>query len=120
MASNTFDNPLHLALGDSAAGCVRAALAISPSISQAVMTIPDDLSHGPIDDGLVRAEYMRACYRACDEEWEYDSIDAFAPWQELMSDLFFSARLQALIAAGEIEAYGPQSSIRYYSIRRAA
>ena len=37
-----------------------------------------------------------------------------------MSDLFFSTRLQALIAAGEIQADGPQSSIRYYSIRCAA
>lgn len=87
MASNTSDNPLHLALGDSAAGCVRAALAISPGISQAVMTIPDDLSHGPLDDGLARAEYMRACYRACDEAWEYDSEDAFAPWQALSERL---------------------------------
>jgi hypothetical protein len=37
-----------------------------------------------------------------------------------MSDLFFSTRLQALIAAGEIQADGPQSSIRTYSIRCAA
>ena len=87
LALNTFDNPLHLALGDSAAGCVRAALAISPSISQAVMTIPDDLSHGPLDDGLVRADYMRTCYRACDEAWEYDSVDTFAPWQALIERL---------------------------------
>jgi len=87
LAVNTFDNPLHLALGDSAAGCVRAALAISPSISQAVMTIPDDLSHGPLDDGLARAEYMRTCYRACDEAWEYDSVDTFAPWQALIERL---------------------------------
>jgi hypothetical protein len=87
LALNTFDNPLHLALGDSAAGCVRAALAISPSISQAVMTIPDDLSHGPLDDGLARADYMRTCYRACDEAWEYDSVDTFAPWQALIERL---------------------------------
>ena len=37
-----------------------------------------------------------------------------------MIDLFFSTRLQALIAAGEIQADGPQSSIRYYSVRRTA
>ena len=36
-----------------------------------------------------------------------------------MSDLFFSSRLQALIAAGEIQADGPQSSINTYSIRCA-
>ena len=45
------------------------------------------MSHGPLDDGLARAEYMRACYRACDEEWEYDSEDAFAPWQALIERL---------------------------------
>ena len=261
MASNLFDNPLHLTLGDSAAGCVRTALSIAPGISQAVMTISDDLSHGPFDDGLARAEYLRACYRDFDDRWDYDKQDAFAPWLALierldrdrhdavviwtgenvsevtflamvcdrlagrpepiahvtvpgkygrnyvavhapeelraffdswrvlsdaeraalvqdfapireetgllrrwqdgqiigipldyydgllleacsnewtlaariigiamghcdaansMSDLFFSARLQALIAAGEIQADGPQSSIRYYSVRRAA
>ena len=37
-----------------------------------------------------------------------------------LSDLFFSTRLQALIAAGEILADGPQSSIRHYSVSRAA
>lgn len=87
LASNSFDNPLHLTLGDSATGCVRAALSISPSISQSVMNIPDDLSHGPLDDGVARAEYMRACYRDYDEEWEYDTLDAFAPWLELIERL---------------------------------
>ena len=87
MASNLFDNPLHLTLGDSAAGCVRVALSISPSISQPVMNISDDLSHGPLDDGLARAEYLRGCYRDYDDRWDYDKQDAFAPWQELSERL---------------------------------
>lgn len=87
MASNVFDNPLHLALGDSAAGCVRAALAISPDISQPVMNIPDDLSHGPLDDGVARMEYMRALFRGYDDKWDEKQRDAFVPWQELIDRL---------------------------------
>ena len=63
--SNTFDHPLQLALGDSAVGCVC-----------------DDLSRGPLDDGVVRAETWHACYRAFGD-WEYDLADTFAPWGEL-------------------------------------
>ena len=51
------------------------------------MNIPDDLSHGPLDDGVARAEYMRACYRDYDEEWEYNTLDAFTPWLELIERL---------------------------------
>ena len=79
LASNSFDNPLHLALGDSAAGCVRAAIAISPGISQSVMKIPDDVSHGPLDDGVARAEYLRAIYREFDDRWDYEQTDSFSP-----------------------------------------
>jgi len=35
-----------------------------------------------------------------------------------LSDLFFNTRLKALINAGEIQANGSQSSIRYYSVSR--
>ena len=87
MVSNTIDRPLHLALGDSAAGCVRAAGALtSASISQAVINVRDDLSHGPLDDGVARAEYWRACYRAFGDG-EYDLADAFASWSELSQRL---------------------------------
>ena len=101
MASNIFENPLHLTLGDSAAGCVRAALSISPGISQAVINISDDLSHGPLDDGLARAEYLRACYRDFDDRWEYDKKDAFAPWQELIARLDRDRHDAVVIWTGE-------------------
>ena len=101
LASNSFDNPLHLALGDSAAGCVRAALAIAPGISQSVMNIPDDLSHGPLDDGVARAEYLRAIYREFDDRWDYEQTDAFAPWLELIKRLDRDRHDAVVIWTGE-------------------
>ena len=101
LASNSFDNPLHLTLDDSAAGCVRAALSSSPSISQAVMNIPDDLSHGPLDDGLARAEYLRACYRDFDDRWDYDKQDAFTPWLALVERLDRDRHDAVVIWTGE-------------------
>ena len=51
--ANAFEHPLYLALGDSAADCVRAAGAlISPGIPQVVINVRDDLSRGPRDDGV--------------------------------------------------------------------
>ena len=101
MASDSIDNPLHLALGDSAAGCVRIAGSISPGISQAVMSISDDLSHGPLDHGLARAEYMRACYRDSDDRWDYDQRDAFAPWLALVERLDRDRHDAVVIWTGE-------------------
>jgi hypothetical protein len=37
-----------------------------------------------------------------------------------LSDLFFNTRLQALIAAGKVQADGPQSSVLEYAVRRAS
>jgi hypothetical protein len=51
-----------------------------------VFCIPDDLSHGPLDDGRARAEYLRACYEGYDE-WPSDVTDAFAPWREMIERL---------------------------------
>lgn len=101
LTSNSFDNPLHLALGDSAAGCVRAALAIPPRISQAVMNIPDDLSHGPLNDGVARAEYMHALYRGVDDRWNDEQTDAFAPWLELIERLERGRHDAVVIWTGE-------------------
>ena len=101
LALTTFENPLHLTLGDSAAGCVRVAGSISPGISQAVISIPDDLSHGPLDDGLARAEYMRACYRDSDDRWEYEQRDAFAPWLALIERLDRERHDAVVIWTGE-------------------
>jgi len=51
-----------------------------------VFSIPDDLSHGPLDDGRKRADYMRACFQGYDD-WLPDFTDAFAPWRELSERL---------------------------------
>jgi hypothetical protein len=100
----------------------------------AVLGIPDDLSHGPLDDGRARIDYMRACFRGYDD-WYLDVTDACAPWRALiavrivgtamgrcgehnpMSDLFFSSRLQFLIDAGRVEADGPRHRLREYAVR---
>jgi hypothetical protein len=69
---------VHLALGDSAAGCLRAACG-SHGLPGSVFSIPDDLSHGPLADGHERINYMRTCYRGYDD-WTFEVSDAFAPW----------------------------------------
>jgi len=48
--------------------------------------IRDDLSHGPLDDGPARIDYMRACFRGYDD-WYLDVTDAFTPWREMMEQL---------------------------------
>ncbi len=72
---------LHVVLGESAAGSLRAACA-SLGLPGSVFGIPDDLSHGPLGDGVERLEFMRDCFRGYDE-WTLDRADAFAPWDDL-------------------------------------
>ena len=78
-------SPLHIALGDSAAGCLRAACR-SHGMPGNVLSIPDDLSHGPLDDGRKRVDYMRACFQGYDD-WLFDVTDVFAPWREVIERL---------------------------------
>ena len=47
------------------------------------LSIQDDLSHGPLDDGRKRVDYMRACFQGYDD-WLFDVTDAFAPWREVV------------------------------------
>lgn len=75
-------NPLHLTLGDSAAGCLRVAIQ-SHGMPGNVSSIRDDLSHGPLDDGIERLDYMRACYGE-EGNWPTDVTDAFEPWHEVL------------------------------------
>lgn len=77
------------AFGDSAATCLRAACQ-SHGMPGAAFAIPDDLSHGPLDDGRARM------------------------------DCFFSSRLQVLIDAGRIVAEGRRGRLRDYAVRLAA
>ncbi|HYN76979.1 MAG TPA: DUF3658 domain-containing protein, partial [Lamprocystis sp. (in: g-proteobacteria)] len=51
--------PIHLVLGDSAAGCVRAACAAC-GLPGAVVGFADDLAQGPLSDAQARAAYFRA------------------------------------------------------------
>ena len=75
-------SPLHLTLGDSAAGCLRVACQ-SHGLPGRVIGIRDDLSHGPLDDGIERLDYMRACYGE-EIDWSIGITDAFEPWQKLL------------------------------------
>ncbi|NEV64870.1 DUF1835 domain-containing protein [Thiorhodococcus minor] len=82
---NPASDRLHIALGDSAAGSLRAACR-SHGLNGTVCRIPDDLSHGPLDDGRERMAYMRACYLGYDD-WTFTAADAFAPWRALVEQL---------------------------------
>lgn len=76
---------LHLALADSAAGGLRAACR-SLGMPGTVYCIPDDLSHGPLDDGRVRIAYLQACHRRYDD-WPATVSDAFQPWRSLLEQV---------------------------------
>lgn len=76
---------LHLALGDSAAGCLREACR-NHGLPGKVFGIPDDLSHGPLDDGRARVDYMRSCFQGYDDWWG-DDTDAFASWRALLAQI---------------------------------
>ena len=76
---------LHLALGDSAAGCLLEACR-NHGLPGTAFGIQDDLSHGPLDDGRKRIEYMRASFRGYDEFY-LDLEDAFIPWRALITQI---------------------------------
>lgn len=77
--------PLNLVLGDCAAAALRQA-ASDHGLVGAIHTIPDDLGHGPLDDGAPRLAYMRACFVGC-AEWTDAGTDAFAAWDALEAAL---------------------------------
>jgi len=45
--------------------------------------IPDDLSHGSLDDGRARMDYMRGCFRGY-ADWPFQATDAFLPWRAMI------------------------------------
>jgi hypothetical protein len=65
-----------------------------------VVAIPDDLSHGPLGDGRIRLQYMRACFRGYDD-WTSNETDAFAPWDELDDRLGRAARSAVVVWGGD-------------------
>jgi hypothetical protein len=90
---------VHLALGDSAAGCLRAACE-SHGLPGTAFSLQDDLSHGPLVDGYERINYMRACYRGYDD-WTFAVNDAFAPWASLIERLEREAPGAIVIWSGD-------------------
>ena len=92
-------SPLHIALGDSAAGCLHAACR-SHGMPGTVLGIADDLSHGPLDDGRARIDYMRDCFRGYDD-WYLDVTDAFAPWRAMIARIDAARADAVVIWSGE-------------------
>lgn len=72
---------LHLALGDSAAGCLSIACR-SHGLAGTVLGIRGDPSHGPLDEEQARLDYMRACYSGYDD-LPLDDIDEHASWRSV-------------------------------------
>jgi hypothetical protein len=50
------------------------------------LAVQDDPSHGPLDDGRLRADYLRDCFRGYDDEY-LDAADAFEPWRALIASI---------------------------------
>jgi hypothetical protein len=69
-------SPLHIALGDISDDCLRVACR-ARGMPGAAFGIPDDLSHGPLDDGRARIDYMRDRFCGYDD-WCLDVADALA------------------------------------------
>lgn len=73
--------PLHLVQGDHAGERLRAACQRF-GLPGRVRVIGEDLSHGPLDDGVARIAYMRQCYLGF-APWGFRRSDAFSPWRRL-------------------------------------
>ena len=89
-------SPIHIVQGDHAAGTMRLATRAHALVGS-VFVIPDDLSHGPLDDGRSRLAYMRDCWDGYGPEWLQAHEDAFAPWQALESELAAAPQRPAVI-----------------------
>jgi hypothetical protein len=90
---------LHIALGDSSEGCLRVACR-AHGMPGATVGIPDDLSHGPLDDGRERIDYMRDRFRGYDD-WYLDVADAFAPWRAMIARLDEASADAVVIWSGD-------------------
>jgi len=82
--------PLHLLLGDCGAGILGRA-AGEYGLTGDVHVIPDDLGHGPLEDGAKRLAYMRRCYDGFDE-WRHGTADPFDGWRGLVAQVTSSPR----------------------------
>ncbi len=79
-------NSIHLVLGDSAVGCVRAACA-SCGMPGAVVGFFDGLAHGPLDDKALGSQW-----RALIARLELEQADAVTVWSgDNVGDAIFEA-----------------------------
>jgi hypothetical protein len=90
---------LHLVLGGSAGGCVRAAIA-TYGLTGRVHVVDDDLSHGPLNDGQARAAYFRALYENYGQLPE-DCVASTADFDRLSAHLAQDPTSEICIWAGE-------------------
>jgi len=109
-------SPLHIALGDSAEGCLRAACRAHGMPGKAV-GIPDDLSHGPLADGRVRVDYMRGCFRGYDD-WSLDVTDAFAPWRAMIARIDEARPDAVVVWSGDNASEGTFLAMACWRLRR--
>lgn len=91
--------PLHLTQGDHAAALLREASGVH-ALAGTVFPIPEDLSHGPLDDGVGRLAYFRACCAGF-ANWMSPHTDAFTPWLDLLARLDQMPVTEIVIWAGD-------------------
>ena len=106
---------LHLVLGGSAGGCVRAAVA-NYSLTGRVHVIDDDLSHGPLNDKQARAAYFRALYQNYGQLPE-DPAPSLADFDSLSVLLAQDLAPEVCIWAGENASEKTFLGMACYSLR---
>lgn len=109
--------PLHLVLGDCAAALLRLAVS-KHGLPGEVRCIPDDLSHGPLDSGMRRIAYMRACCAGY-LEWQHTETDAFAPWRTIADELELRPRT-VIVWAGSNASEGTLLAMACWWLREIA
>jgi hypothetical protein len=92
-------NPLHISLGESSEGCLQDACC-TRGMPGTALGIPDDLSHGPLDDGRARIGYMRDRFRGYDD-WYLDVTDAFTPWRAMIARIDEASADAVVIWSGD-------------------
>ena len=102
----TFESPnisgaakVHLVLGSSAGGNVRAAMALDGTNGR-VIVLDDDLCHGPLGDLRARGRYLEACLQHYGEP-PILTPRAIENFEACLDELSDSSTLEVCIWAGE-------------------
>jgi hypothetical protein len=90
---------LHLVLGGSAGGCLRAAVATC-GLTGRVHVFDDDLSHGPLNDKQARAAYFEALFQNYGQLPD-DPVPSLADFDSLSAHLSQDITPEVCIWAGE-------------------